>query len=155
MLKLITQNEVQTAEIARILGDFLNSGDCVAFFATLGMGKSFFCRHIIQSLNPQVTHVPSPTFTLVQTYETPKGEIWHCDLYRLSHQEEIIELGLEEALSTTITLIEWPEKIGDFLPSTAIKIEIKQAAHENGREITIHNAPSGFEKAVQSFLKEA
>ncbi len=117
------------------------------------MGKSFFCRHIIQSLNPQVTHVPSPTFTLVQTYETPKGEIWHCDLYRLSHQEEIIELGLEEALSTAITLIEWPEKMGDFLPSNAIKIEIKQAAHENGREITIHTAALGFEKAVQSFLR--
>lgn len=63
-----------------------------------------------------IEDVPSPTFTLVQTYETSVAEVWHTDLYRLTHVDELTELGLEDALDTAITLIEWPDRMGDLRP---------------------------------------
>lgn len=140
MLKLTTHSEAETAQLARLFASFLKTGDCVAFFATLGMGKSVFCRHIIQSLNPHITHVPSPTFTLVQTYETSLGDIWHFDLYRLENPEDVFELGLDEALSSAISLIEWPQNMGELLPTDAIEIHISPRDEENSRLIEIKNA---------------
>lgn len=64
----------------------------------------------------EVEDVPSPTFTLVQTYETSQGEIWHTDLYRLTHIDELAELGLEDAIEDAITLIEWPDRLGPLTP---------------------------------------
>ncbi|MCX8954246.1 tRNA (adenosine(37)-N6)-threonylcarbamoyltransferase complex ATPase subunit type 1 TsaE, partial [Ruegeria sp. NA] len=66
--------------------------------------------------------VPSPTFTLVQTYDTPAGEIWHCDLYRLNALEEVDELGLVDAFDTAICLVEWPEKLGALAPAASLKL---------------------------------
>lgn len=63
-----------------------------------------------------VEDVPSPTFTLVQVYETSAGEVWHTDLYRLSHVDELTELGLDDAFDTAITLVEWPDRLGDTRP---------------------------------------
>lgn len=153
MLKLITHSEAETAQLARLLASSLKSGDCVAFFATLGMGKSVFCRHIIQSLNPKISHVPSPTFTLVQIYETPKADIWHFDLYRLENPEEVYELGIEEALSSAISLIEWPQNMGSFLPDDAIEVHISAADKENSRHIQIKNSALLLED-VNGFFHE-
>ena len=60
--------------------------------------------------------VPSPTFTLVEVYETPRGSFWHFDLYRLEMPEQVFELGWEEALAEGISIIEWPERLGLLLP---------------------------------------
>lgn len=86
----------------------------------IGSGKTHFARGLIQSLLTTPEDVPSPTFTLVQVYDTESTEIWHCDLYRLSAVEEVEELGLTEALDSSICLIEWPEKLGPLRPDTAL-----------------------------------
>lgn len=86
----------------------------------VGAGKTHFARSIIQAMmarDGDVEDVPSPTFTLVQVYETSVGEVWHTDLYRLSHVDEITELGLEDAFDTAITLVEWPDRLGGVRPA--------------------------------------
>ncbi|MCP4922845.1 MAG: tRNA (adenosine(37)-N6)-threonylcarbamoyltransferase complex ATPase subunit type 1 TsaE, partial [bacterium] len=101
----------------------LKVGDIIALKGNLGAGKTAFARAIIQSLCGPDTIVPSPTFTLVQTYQTPKTEIWHFDLYRLEDPLQAEELGIEEAFAQGISLIEWPERLGDLLPDHAKTLE--------------------------------
>lgn len=119
----LSKSEEDTKKLAQYFASKAKVGDVFAFFATLGMGKSVFCRAFVQNFIPQ-TDVPSPTFTLLQTYEAPDFEIYHYDLYRLNNPDEIFELGMEEALYQTVCLIEWPEKMGGYLPRKAIRVEI-------------------------------
>ncbi len=126
--------EKDTAEIGRKLSQNAQKGDCFALYGTLGMGKSVLCRAFIQNLT-DVNDVPSPTFTLVQSYPAKNFDIYHFDLYRLKTAEEIFELGMEEALYEGVCLIEWPEKMGGYIPQKSIKIEIK--SEKQGRKITI------------------
>lgn len=139
MLEFHTSSEDETKALATKLAKALKPGDCVAFFATLGMGKSVFCRAIIQTLIPETTNVPSPTFTLVQTYTNDENEIWHFDLYRLEEPEEVFELGIDEALQNSITLIEWPQNMGEYLPADAIKIYISLGQTPDERMIRIES----------------
>ncbi len=82
----------------------------------MGAGKSCFARYFIRHLCGNNIDVPSPTFTLVQQYDTPCVSIWHFDLYRLENPDEIYEIGWEEALHDGVCLIEWPERLGSLLP---------------------------------------
>jgi tRNA threonylcarbamoyladenosine biosynthesis protein TsaE len=75
--------------------------------------------------------VPSPTFTLVQTYDTDGGEIWHADLYRLSDPSEVYELGLEAAFETAICLVEWPDRLGDATPTDALYLTLEIDGDDN------------------------
>ncbi len=68
---------------------------------------------------------PSPTYTLVQTYEGAGGELWHVDLYRLKAPEEALELGLEDAFVAAACLIEWPERLGSYLPAERLDIVLE------------------------------
>ena len=96
---------------------------CILLWGDMGVGKTTFSKAFIRSLlKDNKTEVPSPTFTLVQTYQTDKGEIWHSDLYRLKSAEEILELGLLEALKTSICLIEWPDRLQNYLPNRRIDV---------------------------------
>ena len=82
--------------------------------------------------------VPSPTYTLVQAYPSPVGEIWHFDLYRLSGPEEIYEIGWEEALGVHIMLVEWPERLGPLLPARRIDVRLEAVSgHPNHRKVSI------------------
>ena len=137
----ITGSEEQTAALAAQFAGLARKGDVFALYGTLGMGKSVFARAFIQTLT-SAGEVPSPTFTLVQSYPAKDFEIYHFDLYRLKSAEEIFELGMEEALYDGVCLIEWPEKMAGYLPEKAIKIEIR--TENNGRRITI----SGPERLV-------
>lgn len=110
--------------LASNIAKFLEPGTCLCLWGDLGAGKSTLCRLILKALNPEITDVPSPTFTLVQLYDTPKGEVWHCDLYRLNHPDDILELGLEDAIHNAITLIEWPEKMGYYLPQNRVDLKL-------------------------------
>lgn len=130
----ICRNEEDTAKFAALLAQRVKAGDTFALYGTLGMGKSVFARGFIQSLT-KAEEVPSPTFTLVQSYDAPNFEIYHFDLYRLKSPDEIFELGMEEALYEGVCLIEWPEKMGGYLPKNCFSIKI--AAHLEGREISI------------------
>ncbi|WP_108860497.1 tRNA (adenosine(37)-N6)-threonylcarbamoyltransferase complex ATPase subunit type 1 TsaE [Ruegeria sp. Alg231-54] len=115
----------ETAEFAARLGAELRSGDILLLEGEIGSGKTHFARSLIQSLMIEPEDVPSPTFTLVQAYDTTAGEIWHCDLYRLSAVEEVEELGVTEAFETAICLIEWPDKLGPLTPDSAAKISFE------------------------------
>jgi tRNA threonylcarbamoyladenosine biosynthesis protein TsaE len=78
--------------------------------------------------------VPSPTFTLVQSYDADVA-LWHADLYRLTHPDEVMELGLDEALETGVCLIEWPDRLGRYAPPDALRLQF--TARGNGRELQI------------------
>jgi tRNA threonylcarbamoyladenosine biosynthesis protein TsaE len=114
-----------TAQLARRLAAVARPGDLIALHGTLGMGKTAFARAFIQYIAGAEEEVPSPTFTLVQSYETEAGPIWHFDLYRLSRPDDAWELGLEDALADGITLIEWPERLGSQLPRRRLDLTLR------------------------------
>ncbi|WP_281973376.1 tRNA (adenosine(37)-N6)-threonylcarbamoyltransferase complex ATPase subunit type 1 TsaE [Ruegeria faecimaris] len=119
-LRITLNSPEDTTKFASRLGAILHPGDILLLQGEIGTGKTHFARSLIQSLMTRSEDVPSPTFTLVQVYDTRKGEIWHCDLYRLSAVEEVEELGLAEAMEQAICLIEWPEKLGLLTPGSAL-----------------------------------
>lgn len=132
--EIICETEADTVNLAQYFADKAKQGDVFALNGTLGMGKSVFARAFIQRLC-NAEEVPSPTFTLIQSYDSPKGEIYHLDLYRLKHPDEVFELGFEDIIYGGITLIEWPENAGNWLPKDIIKINI--VSHETGRKIFV------------------
>ncbi|AHM03778.1 ATPase YjeE, predicted to have essential role in cell wall biosynthesis [Roseibacterium elongatum DSM 19469] len=111
-----------TDALARRWAGVLRKGDALLLSGELGSGKTHLARALIRAaLGPDGAQedIPSPSFTLVQTYEAPRAEIWHADLYRLSHPDEIFELGLDEAMEGAICLIEWPERMAPDWPTGA------------------------------------
>jgi len=120
-MEMVSHSEKETADFAARVAKILAPGTVLLLSGPLGAGKSVFARALIRALAGDPTlEVPSPTFTLVQTYDTPKGPIWHFDLYRLESPEEIFEIGWDEALSAGgIVLAEWPERLGAFVPPHA------------------------------------
>lgn len=121
-LTLTLRSADATARLAERLGAQLHPGDCLLLNGPIGAGKTHFARALIQSLMDVPEDVPSPTFTLVQTYDTGAGELWHADLYRLSSPDEIEELGLTEAMEQAICLIEWPDRLGSLTPPDALSL---------------------------------
>jgi tRNA threonylcarbamoyladenosine biosynthesis protein TsaE len=126
-----------TAAFATKVGAILSKGDTLLLQGDIGAGKSFFARALIQSLQTTPEDVPSPTFTLVQTYETRSGEIWHADLYRLSDPSEADELGLYDAFTKAICLIEWPDRLGNSTPKTAVTLTFETTQNDDERCVTI------------------
>jgi len=124
-------SEIELQRIAENLSSHLSAPFTVCLWGDLGAGKTTFCRALIRSLCPHVEHVPSPTFTLIQEYVSAHGPVWHCDLYRLKSMEEIEELGLLDALYDKICLIEWPERLGHFLPENRLDLRLTIAADLN------------------------
>lgn len=108
---------------AESLAQAISSPCSVLLWGDMGAGKTTFSKAFIRFLlKDEKVEIPSPTFTLVQTYFTDKSEIWHSDLYRLQNPEEILELGLLEALRTSICLIEWPDRLQNYLPNRRIDV---------------------------------
>jgi len=114
---------LETAEDAAVLAvafsTHLKAGDSLLLSGPVGAGKTHFARSIIQAMmarDGEVEDVPSPTFTLVQVYETYAAEVLHTDLYRLTHVDELTELGLDDAFENAITLVEWPDRLGTARP---------------------------------------
>lgn len=123
-----------TTELARHIARILVPGDIVLLQGPIGAGKTHFARSLIQSLMEVPEDVPSPTFTLVQVYNVATGELWHADLYRLSHVDEVEELGLLAAFEDAICLIEWPEKLEDLRPASALTMELSlDQDHDDAR----------------------
>ena len=134
-MEFLSQSEQETISFAKKFAKTLKGDEIVALWGTLGMGKTVFAKAVIQELSNRKEDVPSPTFTLLQTYDTPLGEVYHFDFYRLKNPEEAYEIGIEDAFENGICLIEWPEKIGKLLPKHAINIYFKMT--DKGRLITV------------------
>ena len=127
---LILPNPPATERLAAIVAAEARPGDAILLSGDLGAGKTHFARAFINALSDTAEEVPSPTFTLVQSYAaTVSGtpvEIAHFDLYRLKSPEETIELGIEEAFAEGISLVEWPDRLGAMTPRRhlALRLEI-------------------------------
>lgn len=127
-----------TAAFASHLAPLLRAGDVLALQGGLGAGKTTFARALISALRGQATEVPSPTYTLVQTYDGPGYPIFHFDLYRLDTPDQIFELGWEDT-QDGLALIEWPDRAGAHLPTW--RLELKFEILGDSRHL--HLAPHG------------
>ena len=131
----------KTERLASRLSGIARPGDLVCLFGELGTGKTAFARSFIRSraslAGVEVGEVPSPTFTLAQTYEMPLGDIWHFDLFRLEYPDEALELGIEDALSGGICLVEWPDRLPENLPGARLDMKFTFGAAEGERRVGI------------------
>jgi tRNA threonylcarbamoyladenosine biosynthesis protein TsaE len=143
-----------TDALGRALARHLTKGDTVLLSGPVGAGKSHLARAFIRARMGQDEDVPSPTFTLVQTYAHPDGDIWHADLYRLRHPDEVIELGLEDAFLSAICLIEWPERLGDLVPDRAISLSLSYDGDGRRAELSWVGRPDLAEALRQAMRNE-
>jgi tRNA threonylcarbamoyladenosine biosynthesis protein TsaE len=118
-------DETATERLGGSLAKQLRPRDVVALQGGLGAGKTTLVRAILRAASgdPSLI-VPSPTFTLVEVYDTPRGAFWHFDLYRLEAPEQVFELGWEEARADGIALVEWAERLGALLPSGRLTVAL-------------------------------
>jgi tRNA threonylcarbamoyl adenosine modification protein YjeE len=118
-------NLAEFEKIATTMALKLENPTTILLYGDLGAGKTTFVRAFINALCGEgFGEIVSPTFTLVQTYESPKGPLWHADLYRLKKPEEVLELGLLEAFTNAYCLIEWPQQLGEYTPSQYMSVSI-------------------------------
>ena len=122
-LDLTLAGPAVTTRLGLCLSGLLRAGDVVALSGPLGAGKSVLARGIVPALSP---HEASPSFTLVQTYQPIDGPpVMHFDLYRLEAPEEALDLGIEDAFVDAVCLVEWPERLGPWLPRNALRITLE------------------------------
>ncbi|HZZ87923.1 MAG TPA: tRNA (adenosine(37)-N6)-threonylcarbamoyltransferase complex ATPase subunit type 1 TsaE [Caulobacteraceae bacterium] len=132
--------ESDTRRLGAAIARELKRREAVCLSGPLGAGKSTLARGLIQALTGEPTEVPSPTFTLVQTYETPGLIAAHFDLYRLVGPDEVAELGLDDALDVGAAVIEWPEKLGHHLPSHRLDVELRIQGDARRARLSPHGA---------------
>lgn len=130
-----TTSPLETERIAAVISSYLRPRDVLLLRGDLGTGKTTFARALIQQLVRAKITVPSPTFSLVQVYDIPKGTIYHYDLYRVEDPEELIELGIEEALVTGIVIIEWPDRLGQGMVHHPLRIDFFNGKESGDRLI--------------------
>ena len=148
-------SESQTAAFGKRLADQAGVGDVIALSGSLGSGKSVLARGFIQAHTGRAIDVTSPTFTLVHLYDEVSPPVWHLDLYRLEHQNEIEELGLDEALATGITIVEWPEKAGTWLPRDRLDIDLSGTGNTDKRLAVVMAGPSWTERLEEMLARES
>jgi tRNA threonylcarbamoyl adenosine modification protein YjeE len=130
-------DEAATGQLAARIADAATAGDVIALIGGLGAGKTAFARAFIRHLCDADEDVPSPTFTLLQTYTSRAGEIYHFDLYRLKDADEALELGIEEAFADGITLIEWAERLDGMLPADRLELRLDPGPRADARRATL------------------
>lgn len=139
-----------TDQLGADLASCVKPGDTILLDGQIGAGKSHLARAIIQSLmrraDVPVVDVPSPTYTLVQTYELPNMMVWHADLYRLADSSEAQELGLDDAFGVDIVLIEWPDRLDDA-PQDALYIAFSNEGA--GRRMQIKSNSNRWQSVLQ------
>lgn len=129
-------DEAATERLAHTLAAHAQPGDVFLLEGPLGAGKTSFARAFIRALaGDPMLQVPSPTFTLVQTYATSTGEIWHYDLWRLADHHGLVELGWDEA-EAHITLVEWPDRLGPLTPAHAVRLTFSYATPGRNVELS-------------------
>lgn len=137
---LTLSGETATTAFAQAMAPLLDAGDVVALWGEIGAGKSHFARALIRARLNAVgldEDIPSPTFTLVQSYQAAELEIWHSDLYRLTSPDDVLELGLDDAFVSALCLIEWPDRLGPDLPTGALHIHLTPGIADTDRNATL------------------
>ncbi|EGF91950.1 hypothetical P-loop hydrolase UPF0079 family protein [Asticcacaulis biprosthecium C19] len=124
-------DETATAVLGARIAPRLKAGDVVYLTGALGMGKSSLARGLIRALTSPDQDVPSPTFTLVQAYDAADFTLLHLDLYRLESPEEAYELGLDDALPSSVLVIEWPDRLGPLGYDDRLDIVLELADKTN------------------------
>jgi tRNA threonylcarbamoyl adenosine modification protein YjeE len=129
--------EAATTALAERLAPRLAAGDALLLSGPIGAGKTHFARALIKArlrAAGRDEEIPSPTFTLVQTYDDGQAEIWHADLYRVA---SAAELGLDEAFRDAIVLVEWPDRLGQDAPRDALRLDFASGPDEGSRRVTL------------------
>ena len=146
-------DEAATRALGAALAGVSEVGDVILLDGDLGAGKTVLARGFIQAAVGDTIDVPSPTFTLVQDYDAPNVVIHHFDLYRLEHPDELIEIGIEDALADGISLFEWPDRLGPWRPKKALTVQLSTA--ETGRIATIEDPPKIWGRRLTSLAESA
>lgn len=148
-------DEAATASLGAAIAPAFRPGDAIFLSGALGAGKTVLARAVIRALLAQPeAQVPSPSYTLVNLYETPTGPVWHVDLYRLAGSaDELEELGLDEADAAAILLVEWPERLGAAAPSRRLEIALSTHSDHARRAIVTAHGP-GWDR-LRAVLTEA
>lgn len=123
--KKLLKSADKTTQLAQAFAPFLKAGHTILLRGPVGAGKTHFARQLIltrMAAIGAIEDIPSPTFTLIQTYELGSIDIWHADLYRLSDPSEVYELGLDAAFDSAICLVEWPDRLGELSPQNALTL---------------------------------
>ncbi|MGV1873788.1 tRNA (adenosine(37)-N6)-threonylcarbamoyltransferase complex ATPase subunit type 1 TsaE [Agrobacterium rosae] len=156
-LSIFLADEAETIRLGKELALTVKPGDCIALVGDLGAGKSTLARALIWAIaGDPYLEVPSPTFTIVQSYDL-RFPVAHLDLYRLSDVSELDELGIDEMLSDGVCLIEWPEMAASELPKDST-ITLRLTHRDEGRIATIDAPPRQRERlervlAIREFLE--
>ena len=143
-----------TESLAHYIASIVRVGDVVLLKGNLGSGKTAFTRFFVGSLVDDA-HVSSPTFSLVNVYEGNQCEIWHYDLYRVRRREELYELGIDDALSSAITVIEWPELIEESISNDGVIVSLQSSGESDIRtaNVTLLGRFSERAEEIRSFIK--
>ena len=137
ILRTVTvADEAATGAVAREIAQRARPRDVITLTGPLGAGKTAFARAFIAARGGG-EEVPSPTFTLLQVYDTLDSTIYHFDLYRLERPEDAFEIGIEDAFADGISLIEWPDRLGRYLPRERLDVTIHQGRNETERRIEL------------------
>lgn len=156
-LALFLKDEAATIQLGEDLALALKAGDCLALSGDLGVGKSTLARAFLRAMaDDETLEVPSPTFTLVQSYDL-RIPVSHFDLYRLADVSELDELGFDEALSDGICIVEWPENAEAALPKTRLSAVFTH--EQEGRTFTMSGDPDAISRierslAIRTFLSD-
>jgi hypothetical protein len=131
-------DETAVRRLAECVALKIRAGDAVALHGDLGAGKTTFARALIRALaGDDTTEVPSPTFSLAQTYDTPRLTISHLDFYRLAGEAEAAELGISELLSRGAIIVEWPERAPSLLGEDVLDIDFSEGRAESTRKVSL------------------
>ena len=137
MMEIQTHNVADTERVGGMLAQKVHPGDTLAFTGDLGAGKTAFCRGFLKELG-YTGRVTSPTFAIVNEYETDLCRVCHFDMYRILDEDALYDIGWDDYFDgDTILLIEWSENITDALPECYITVDIRRGAAEDDRIITI------------------
>jgi len=156
-IRLTLADPAATERLAQWFARRLGPGDVVLLEGEIGAGKTHFARALIQSrlaAAGRAEEVPSPTFTLVQTYDAGDTEIWHADLYRLTGPDEVEELGLKAAFDTAICLVEWPDRLGDLAPASALTLRFRPGADPDVRRLELLFADLRWGPFIDALLSD-
>ncbi|PKU21505.1 tRNA (adenosine(37)-N6)-threonylcarbamoyltransferase complex ATPase subunit type 1 TsaE [Telmatospirillum siberiense] len=144
-------DEAATHRLGATLAGLAAAGDVIALEGDLGSGKTALARAFIRALTGPEEEVPSPTFTLAQLYDCENATIWHFDLYRLEKPEDALELGIEDAFAEGISLIEWPDRLGGWLPADRLTVALSSGTGAGSRRVRLTGGPAWTTRLQETF----